>query len=71
MTRLALLGALLLSGCVTVGHHQRKLTEMRQEDYEYAAKLAQDVQLQKLRPQDMVGRLKWRYRMQVQDEVAP
>lgn len=61
---IVLAAALLMSGCVSIGYHSRKLAEMRQADYEYAEKLARDVQIEKLRPKDMAARLKWRYKIQ-------
>ncbi len=60
----ALLLMIPLSGCISIGHHTRKICEVRQSDYEYAVKLAREVQVGELRPQDMVSRLKWRFRIQ-------
>jgi hypothetical protein len=56
--------ALLMPGCVSIGYHSRKIADMKQADYEYALALAQKVKLGEMRPQDMVTRLKWRYRIQ-------
>lgn len=64
----ALLIAMVLPGCVSLGGHQREMAKMRKADFEFAYDLAKQVREHRLRPAEMRVKLRERYNQQEEEQ---